>query len=141
MCSSKCPFLPLALNKNNNNKHAEYHDIFIPFKGQIYSKQGRHISLLFGKWTFSIIFPCLGEAKVSTVNSDLTNFVDVQGFHEHVPIMLTKNQVKAISVHFIKKKLPSSVCIYVYVCVYVCMCIYINMYRNLSFVRALSLSS
>ena len=26
---------------------------------------------------FSIIFPYLGEAKVSTANSDLTNFVDV----------------------------------------------------------------
>ena len=26
---------------------------------------------------FSIIFPCLSEAKVSTANSDLTNFVDV----------------------------------------------------------------
>ena len=27
---------------------------------------------------FSIIFPYLGEAKVSTSNSDLTNFVDVK---------------------------------------------------------------
>ena len=89
-------FLQLALNKNNNNKHAEYHDIFIPFKGQIYSKQGSHISLLLGTWTFSIIFPCLGEAKVPTVNSDLTNFVDVQRLHEHIPNMLTKNYVKAI---------------------------------------------
>ena len=26
---------------------------------------------------FSIIFPYLGEAKVSTANSDLTNFVDI----------------------------------------------------------------
>ena len=31
-----------------------------------------------------IIFPCLGEAKVSTVNSDLTNFVDVQRLHENI---------------------------------------------------------
>ena len=29
-----------------------------------------------------------------------------------IPIMLTKNQVKTISVHFIKKKLPSSQVIY-----------------------------
>ena len=86
---------------------------------------------MFGTWTFSIIFPCLGEAKVSTVNSDLTNFVDVQGFHEHIPIMLTKNQVKAISVHFINKKLPSSVCIYVYmyICVCVCVCVYVYVYK------------
>ena len=27
--------------------------------------------------SFSTIFPYLGEAKVSTTNSDLTNFVDV----------------------------------------------------------------
>ena len=40
--------------------------------------QGVMFFFLFGTWTFSIIFPCLGEAKVSTVNSDPTNFVDVQ---------------------------------------------------------------
>ena len=33
---------------------------------------------------FSIIFPCLGEAKVSIVNSDLTNFVDVHRLHENI---------------------------------------------------------
>ena len=81
---SKCPFLQLVLNKNNNKKHAEYHIIFIPFKGQIYSKQGSHVYFSFGTWTFSSIFPCLGEAKVSTVNSDLTNFVDVQRLHENI---------------------------------------------------------
>ena len=58
--------------------------IFIPFKGQIYSKQGSHVSFLFGTWTFSIIFPCFGEAKVSTVNSDMTNFIDVQRLHENI---------------------------------------------------------
>ena len=82
--SSKCPFLPLVLNKNTNNKHVEYHVIFIPFKGQIYSKQGSHASILLGTWTFSNIFPCLGEAEVSTINSDLTNFVDVQRLHENI---------------------------------------------------------
>ena len=46
--SSKRPFLPVVLNKNNNNKHAEYHGIFVLFKVQIYSKQGSHVSLLFG---------------------------------------------------------------------------------------------
>ena len=46
--SSKRPFLPLVLNKNNSNKHAEYHGIFMLFKVQIYSKQGSHICLLFG---------------------------------------------------------------------------------------------
>ena len=74
-------------SKNNNNKHAEYHAIFIAFKGQIYSKQGSHVSLLFGTCSTTsanIIFPCLGEAKVSTVNSDLTNFVDAQRKHENI---------------------------------------------------------
>ena len=53
------------------------------FKDQIYSKQGS-VKFLFGTWTFSIIFPCSVEAKVSTVNSDLTNFVDVQRLHENI---------------------------------------------------------
>ena len=56
----------------------------MPFKGQIYSKQGSHVSFLFGTWTFSIIFPCLGEAKVSIVNSHLTKFVDIQRLHENI---------------------------------------------------------
>ena len=35
---------------------------------------------------FSLVtrLPCLDEAKVSTVNSDLTNFVDVQRLHENI---------------------------------------------------------
>ena len=55
-------------SKNNNNKHAEYNGILILFKGQIYSKQGSHVSLLIGrcsnfsKTLVNIIFPCLGEA-------------------------------------------------------------------------------
>ena len=59
-------------SKNNNNKHAEYLFIFIPFKCQIYSKQRSHASLLFGtcsnfsKTLVNIIFPCSGDTKVST---------------------------------------------------------------------------
>ena len=53
--------LPLVLNKNN--KHAEYHVIFIPFKGQIYSKYGSHVSLLFGKWTLVIFSHVWVEPK------------------------------------------------------------------------------
>ena len=45
------PFLLLILNKNDNDEHVESHDIFIPFKDRIYSKQGNHISLLFVTWT------------------------------------------------------------------------------------------
>ena len=41
----------MVLNKDTNDEHAEYHDIFIPFKDKIFSKQGGHISLLFGTWT------------------------------------------------------------------------------------------
>ena len=82
----KVSFLTVA-SKNNNNKHAEYHVIFVPFKDQIHSKQGNHVSLLFetcSKALVNIIFPCLGEAKVSTVNSDLTNFVDAQRVDENI---------------------------------------------------------
>ena len=63
---SKCPFLPLVLNKDNNNKHVEYHDIFIPFKGQIYSKKGvtflfclaHGLSVLFSMFGWSQGFYC-----------------------------------------------------------------------------------
>ena len=48
----------MVLNKSNNNKLAEYHGIFIPFQGQIYSKQGSHISLLFGTWMKPKNFYC-----------------------------------------------------------------------------------
>ena len=58
MLPSKCPFLPLVLNKSNNNRLAEYHGIFIPFQGQVYSKQGSHISLLFGTWMKPKNFYC-----------------------------------------------------------------------------------
>ena len=63
-------------SKNDNNKHTEYHVIFIPFKDQIYSKQGSHFSLLFGAW--------LGEAKVSTVNSYLAYFFDAERMDENI---------------------------------------------------------
>ena len=33
---------------------------------------------------FSIIFPCLGKAKVSTANSNLTNLDNVQRLHENI---------------------------------------------------------
>ena len=83
--SSKRPFLPLVLNKNNTNKHAEYHGIFILFKGQIYSKQGSHISFLFRTWNyFSIISLCLDQAKVSTVNTNLIKFVAVRRLHKNI---------------------------------------------------------
>ena len=36
----------------------------------------------------SIISPCLGEAKVSTVNSDLINFVDIQRLHENIKCIM-----------------------------------------------------
>ena len=72
-------FYRFVLNKINNNKHAEYHVIFIPFKGQR-STQNKAVMFLFCLGHGRIIFPYLGEAKVSTVNSDLTNFVHVNVF-------------------------------------------------------------
>ena len=63
----------------------EYNGIFILFKGQIYSKQGSHISFLFGIWTyFKYISWCLDEAQVSTVNTNLIKFVGVQCFHKTI---------------------------------------------------------
>ena len=40
-----------------------------------------------------IIFPYLGEAKVSTVNSDLTNFVDVNVFMKTINELCISNKV------------------------------------------------
>ena len=68
-------FYRFVLNKIDNNKHAEY-VIFIPFKGQRCHLK-KAIMFLFCLGHGSIIFPYLDEAKVSTVNSDLTNFVAV----------------------------------------------------------------
>ena len=53
------------------------------YQPRIRSAQNKGVTFLFGKWNF-IIFPCLVEAKVSTVNSDLTNAVDVQRLHENI---------------------------------------------------------
>ena len=45
------------------------------------STQNKGVTFLFGTWAFSVISPCLGEAKVSIVNSDLRKVVDVQRLH------------------------------------------------------------
>ena len=125
------------------------------YHSKVRSTQSKGVTFLFGTWNCIIIFSRLGKGKVSTVNSDLTNFVHVQCLHEKIkwfmyfyqglaiiclqkrycssflkrfiyrrvniskilrsatiPIIITKNQVKTISVHFIKKKLPSSQVIY-----------------------------
>ena len=86
--SSKRPFLPLVLNKNNNNKHAEYHGIFILFKVQIYWKQGSHISLLFGTGLLLNHFSCLEEANISTVNTNLIKFVGDQRLHKNITLIM-----------------------------------------------------
>ena len=62
----------------------EYNGIFILFKGQIYSKQGSHISFLFGIWTYFKYISCLDEAQVSTVNTNLIKFVGVQCLHKTI---------------------------------------------------------
>ena len=55
------------------------------YHSKVRSTQNKsRVSLSSGTWTFSIIFPCLGEAKVSTVNSDLKNVVNVQRLHENI---------------------------------------------------------
>ena len=51
---------------------------------KVRSTRNKGVTFLFNTWNSIIIFPRLGEAKVSTVNSDLTNFVDVQRLHENI---------------------------------------------------------
>ena len=53
-----------------------------------HSKQGSHISLLRKTRTFSITSLCLGKAKVSIVNSNLTKFL-VEAQRSHVNIKWT----------------------------------------------------
>ena len=53
------------------------------YHSKVRSTQNKGVTFLF--WlAHGIIFPCLSEAKVSTVNSDLTNFVDIQRFNENI---------------------------------------------------------
>ena len=85
-------FYRFVLNKLNNNKHTEYHVIFIPFKGQT-SAQNKAAMFLFNVGHGRIIFPYLGGAKVSTVNSDLTNFVDVNVFMKTINELCISNKV------------------------------------------------
>ena len=54
------------------------------YHSKVRSTQNKGVTILFGTWNFIIIFSRLGEAKISTVNSDLTNFVDVQRLHENI---------------------------------------------------------
>ena len=66
------------LNKINNNKHAEYHVIFIHSKIRDLLKTRQScFSFVWDMDVSVIIFPYLGEAKVSTVNSYMTSFVQV----------------------------------------------------------------
>ena len=63
----------------NKNEHTEYHDGFIPFKSQVYSKHGSPIFLLFTSWNLASYFHKVkGEGKVSFNKSNLTNLVGIQ---------------------------------------------------------------
>ena len=73
--------MPLVLNKNNNDEHAETHDIyFIPFKDKIFSKQGGHISLLFGTWTL-VLFPYAGAQP--EIFQGRGGFLELAHFSKH----------------------------------------------------------
>ena len=74
------PFLLLILNKNDNDEHVESHDIFIPFKDRIYSKQGSHISYLFGTWTL-VLFPHAGAQP--EIFQGRGGFVELGHFDKH----------------------------------------------------------
>ena len=54
------------------------------YHSKVRSTQNKGVTFLFGTWTFSVVFPCLGEAKVPTVDSDLRNVVDIQQLHENI---------------------------------------------------------
>ena len=54
------------------------------YHSKVRSTQNKGVTFLFGTWTFSVIFPCLGEVKVSTVNFDVRNVVDVQRLHDNI---------------------------------------------------------
>ena len=126
----------------------KYHVIFTPFKGQIYSKQGSHVSLMFGTWTFVLFshvwwnqrFYCYLWADKLRRRSTFAwkhklNYVFLTRFSytlftktlllfrisllkrfiywrvnifkilhgATIPVTLTKNYVKTIFLHFIKK--------------------------------------
>ena len=61
--------------------HKEYHSIFIPFRSQVYSKQGSPTFSLVWGIEFSIISPCLD--KVFSDNWNLTNLFNIQRFPEN----------------------------------------------------------
>ena len=63
---------------------------------------------MFGTWTFSIIFPCLVEAKVPTVNSDLTNVVDVSRQNINDRIKKIQDSEAYITVKDHKKRFPNN---------------------------------
>ena len=44
-------------------------------------------------WAMDVLFSRLGEAKVLTVNSDLTNFVDVNVFMKTINELCISNKV------------------------------------------------
>ena len=69
-----------AVRSNKKDEHAESHDIFIPFKDKIYSKQGSHISLLFGTWTL-VLFPHAGAQP--EIFQGRGGFVELAHFDKH----------------------------------------------------------
>ena len=71
----------LVLNKNDNNEHLELHEIVIPLKDEIYSKQGSHISLLFGTRTFWVLFPNAGVQP--EIFQGRGGFVELRHFDNH----------------------------------------------------------
>ena len=54
------------------------------YHSKVRCTQNKGAKFLFNIWTFSIIFPYLGEAKDSIVNSDLRNVHDVKRLHENI---------------------------------------------------------
>ena len=71
-------FLSFVPNRNNNNKTCGIPCYFHTIQGSDLLKTRESYFSFIWAMDFSIIFPSLGETRVSTVNSDLTNFVDVK---------------------------------------------------------------
>ena len=66
-----------------------------PYHSKVRSTQSKGVTFLLRlEHGLYVIFPGLDEAKVSTVNSDLTNFVDVQRCMKILHELCICNKVK-----------------------------------------------
>ena len=84
--------LTVSSKQKNENENTECHGIFIHFKGQVYSRQGRPLFLLLGSW--SLVLYLLGIDDLISKLQIRANLVPTL---KYVPIFITfSNHNKAI---------------------------------------------